>query len=118
MAVPVWHPAITQQERKQIERIQKCALYIILGSNYTCYSDALDLLEVDSLQNRRSKICEKFAKKCLNSQRYSRWFQPMQNTQPTHNTRSGKRKLRSVSTITLRFKNSAIPYLTELLNNK
>ena len=38
MAVPVWHPVITQQERKQIEIIQKCALYIILGGDYT--SDA------------------------------------------------------------------------------
>ena len=44
MAVPVWHPAITLEERRQIERIQKCALYIILVSEYTCYSDALDLL--------------------------------------------------------------------------
>ena len=29
LAVPVWQPAITQQEVKQIERVQRCALYII-----------------------------------------------------------------------------------------
>ena len=116
MAVPVWHPAITQQEAKQVERIQKCALYIILGNNYTSYNDALELIEIDSLQNRRSKICEKFAKNCLKSQRYSTWFQSNQFTQPTHNTRSEKSQLKSVSTRTQRYKNSSIPYLTELLN--
>ena len=118
MAVPVWHPAITQQETKQVERIQKCALYIILGNNYTSYKDALKLLEIDSLQNRRSKICEKFAKNCLKSQRYSTWFQSNQFTQPTHNTRSKKSQLKSVSTRTQRYKNSSIPYLTELLNKR
>ena len=118
LAVPVWHPAITLQERKQIERIQKCAFYIILGSNYTCYSDALELLEIESLENRRSKICEKFAKKCLNNPRYSRWFHSKEYTKPTHNTRSDKSKLEPVSTRTLRYKNSAIPYLTELLNKR
>ena len=35
LAVPVWQPAITQQETKQIERVQRCALYIILGDDYT-----------------------------------------------------------------------------------
>ena len=31
VAVPVWQPGLTQQELKQIERVQKCALHIILG---------------------------------------------------------------------------------------
>ena len=30
LAVPVWQPALTQKEFKQIERVQRCALYIIL----------------------------------------------------------------------------------------
>ena len=34
LAVPVWQPALTQQEIKQIERVQRCALYIILGEDY------------------------------------------------------------------------------------
>ena len=118
LAVPVWHPAITQQEIKQIERIQKCALYIILGSDYTGYNDALQLLAIDSLHNRRSKICEKFAIKCFKSPRYSTWFHSNQYTQPIYNTRSEKSKLVPVSSRTQRYKNSPIPYLTELLNKK
>ena len=44
LAVPVWQRAITKQEIKQIERVQRCALYIILGENYSNYEDAMDLL--------------------------------------------------------------------------
>ena len=37
VAVPVWHPAITQKDSKQIERIQKVAFMIILGHRYLKY---------------------------------------------------------------------------------
>ena len=63
LAVPVWQPGITKQERNQIERVQKCASYIILGESYTHYTQALELLDIENLEVRRKKICEKFAKK-------------------------------------------------------
>ena len=53
MAVPVWQPALTQYEARQIERVQRCALYIILGEQFTGYSDALELLECSKLNDRR-----------------------------------------------------------------
>ena len=31
MADPVWEPGLTKQEAKQIERVQKNALYVIFG---------------------------------------------------------------------------------------
>ena len=63
LAVPDWQPAITKQETRQIEIVQRCALYIILGDDYTSYDDALDTLECDNLDMRRVKLCENFAKK-------------------------------------------------------
>ena len=49
MAVPVWHPAIAQQETKQIERAQKCAFYIIFGKEYISYKNALEVCEIEKL---------------------------------------------------------------------
>ena len=49
LAVPVWQPALTQQEKSQIERVQRCALYIILGNEYPSYYHVLELLERDKL---------------------------------------------------------------------
>ena len=33
LAVSVWQPLVTKQERRQIERVQRCAFAIILGKN-------------------------------------------------------------------------------------
>ena len=66
LAVPVWQPSLTQAEVKQIERVQKCAFFIILGENYTHYEDAIDLLECKSLDDRRVSLCENFVRKSLN----------------------------------------------------
>ena len=45
LAVPVWQPALTKEEARQIERVQRCALYIILGESHISYYNALNKLE-------------------------------------------------------------------------
>ena len=63
LAVPAWHGAITQEERVDIERIQKCAANIILGEEYSSYREALESLNLQSLQSRRDKLCLNFFEK-------------------------------------------------------
>ena len=50
------------KERYQIERVQKCALNIILGEHYSSYSKALESVEFENLEVRRIKIWENFVK--------------------------------------------------------
>ena len=45
LAVPVWQPALTKEEARQIERVQRCALYIILVESHISYYNALNKLE-------------------------------------------------------------------------
>jgi hypothetical protein len=54
-AVPVWHSSLTGIERLSIERAQKSALYIILGTENQSYSSSLKCLQLDSLFSRRQK---------------------------------------------------------------
>ena len=89
MAVPVWQPALTQQESIQIERVQRCAFYIILGTGYKSYEQALDLLEYETLYERRISLCEKFAKKALKHSKYKNWFN-VNEQKPSKNTRHKK----------------------------
>ena len=121
MAVPVWQPALTQQESKQIERVQRCALYVILGDDYKSYDQALDSLNCDNLDDRRVKLCDKFAKKALKSPRYQHWFEYDDEPLPTLNTRSAENRvknvLKPVQTRTNRYQKSPLPYLTNALNN-
>ena len=56
-AVPVWHPGLTGEDRLEIERVQKSALCIILGQNYKSYRAALKTLAIETLFQRRQKLC-------------------------------------------------------------
>ena len=49
MAVPFWEPNLTKQERDQIEKVQKCALYEILGVTYRNYEHATDALDCETM---------------------------------------------------------------------
>ena len=112
-AVPVWHSSLTNFDRLRIERIQKSALYIILGEQYQSYTHALKVLAVDPLFKRRQKICRTFTKKCLKNSKFSKWFK--QNDRKTV-TRGDQPKFCQVQSRTVRFEKSAIGYMTELLN--
>ena len=112
MAVPVWQPALTKGEATLIERVQKSALRIILGQNYFSYDDALDTLQIEKLDIRRTQLCKSFATKSAKSEKYSGWFL---SPEARPDTRS-KPNYSAVWTRTSRFKKSPLPYLTELLN--
>ena len=56
MAAPVWQAGLTQQEVKQIERVQRIALHIIMGDEYISYDNALTSLECENLTDRRYRL--------------------------------------------------------------
>ena len=61
LAVPVWTPGLTKHEIYQIERVQKCALHVILGEDYLSYDMAVKALDVEKLSDRRAKLSLNFA---------------------------------------------------------
>ena len=63
LAVPAWNAALNQTDKKDIERIQKTALHIMLGDSYQSYVNALDKVGLESLDDRRHKLCLKFERK-------------------------------------------------------
>ena len=112
-AAPVWQGAITQAERADIERVQRCAFRIILGDEYDCYDNALRVLGLEDLEKRRVKLCLNFALKAAKNEKYQHWFQ---RKFKTVNTRS-KSKFCAVNAKHARFERSPISYLTQLLNH-
>jgi hypothetical protein len=61
-ACVIWHSGITNKQRYELERIQKRACKIMLGPEYFSYDDALQMFNLDTLENRRKNHCLKFAK--------------------------------------------------------
>ena len=113
-AAPAWHAAITNAERTDIERVQKTAMHIILGEEYSDYRRALQTVGLDSLESRRTTLCLRFAKKAVKHPKHSSWFQLNTNTV---NNRREKDKYYPVYADHTRFKTSPISYLTKLLNS-
>ena len=64
--------------------IQKVALRIILGDSYTTYQEALKTCNLKSLNERRSELSLRFAKKCVKNPRTADIF-PINN--PIRRTR-------------------------------
>ena len=61
----VWHRSLTEDNKSDLERIQKSALRIILGNKYQSYKEALGSLGLETLTNRKEILFRKFAEKCL-----------------------------------------------------
>ena len=113
-AAPLWHSSISVADSDKIERIQKRALRIILGGDYTSYSDALESLNIPSMHQRREKLCLKFANSVLRSPKFS-YLLPLRDSD--RNLRNNPRNLvKEIKCDTVRYFNSTIPYLAREVN--
>ena len=113
LAAPAWQGGISQAEKIDLERVQKCATHIILGNLYTSYKNALEILNLDSLELRRNNLSLKFAVKSEKHLKFKSWFKP---TKKTLNTRTQLPKYCEVRANSVRFAKSPISFLTKLLN--
>ena len=113
-AVAAWNSGLTKAQINQLERVQKCALAIILQEDYVSYRHAQSSVNLESLQDRRHALCLNFAKKAQKHPKFGKWF--CTNIQTGVDTRSDKESLKPVQARTSRFKKSPIAYLTRLLN--
>ena len=52
----VWHSSLTEQQKNDLERVQKSALKIILGPKYESYKKALETLDLEPLDQRRGYL--------------------------------------------------------------
>ena len=111
--VPVWNSGLTQEEVSDLERVQKSFLYVALGSDYVNYKSALVKANLDTLVNRRLKLCQKFALKSAKHPKHSNWFV---KSDQGPNTRSIKEKYKTANYRLTRTRKGPIPYLTKLLN--
>ncbi|KAM3849703.1 death domain-containing protein 1 [Diretmus argenteus] len=60
-AAPVWHSGLTGVQSKAIERVQRRAVRIILGRDFTTYRDACSRLGLPLLSSRREDLTRAFA---------------------------------------------------------
>ena len=106
----VWHSSLTSKNRRDLERVQKAAVKVILKGKYTNYNNGLKKLNLQSLDKRR------FSKKCLSNEKVSKMFPTKINTHPMKKRKM--KKYKENKTRTERYRKSAIPYMQRLLNEE
>ena len=112
----VWNSGLTEENKNNLERVQKTCLKIIYRENYQNYSSVLKTANLMSLSDRRKKLCLKFAKKCLNNEATNDMF-PVKKNFTKVNTRYHE-KYEVHHALTERFRRSPIIYMQNLLNEE
>ena len=111
--VPLWHFSITKKLSKSIERVQKAAVFVILGKLATLdYFCNLALLELEPLSDRRDKLCRKFARKTIKHPFHSKMFSMVEGR-----TTRTKRRVIVPEAKTARYDKSTIPNLARIINS-
>ena len=111
----VWFSSITEEEKVDIERVQKNACKLILREQYVNYEQALSQLNLETLTERRDKIALKFAKKCEKQPEMRDLF--TENKDSPYNLRK-QEKYNVNFAHTKRYYNSTVPTLQRMLNGK
>ena len=109
----VWHYSITEEEKADLERVQKVACRVILKERYSSYETALLTLNLQTLSERRDILCVRFAKKCLKMPQTKDMF-PL-NPPDFPNVRQPE-KFKVQFAHTGRLRDSALPQLQRALN--
>ena len=111
----VWHSSLTEENRNDLERIQKTAVKIILGDRYRNYEQALLEIDLENLDDRRTSLCLTFAKKCCRNPQTSNMFP---KNVKMHNMDTRKQELYKVQHAkTERLQKSSIIFMQNLLND-
>ena len=112
----IWHSSLTEENKADLERVQKNAFRNILKENYSSYTEALEILELETLHERRERLILKYGNQCLKLSQTKHLF-PYKNKDHKMQTRANE-IYEVVSAKTNRYRNSTVPYIQRLLNRE
>ena len=109
---PAYHSMLNDIQDQELERSQVGALRAIFGYGDTA-TELRHIAGVETLRERRIRLTDDFARKCLESDRFKKWF-------PENENRGGRRKERfkEFPAKTDRLKDSPLYYMRRRLNDK
>ena len=110
-----WHSSLTKEQSDDIERVQRTALKVILGAEYTDYETSLTKCSLETLHSRREKRCLTFGLRSIKHPKLKSMF-PLNNPLQAGFVRDrNKFKVNFARTST--YKKSAVPYIQNMLND-
>ena len=112
----LWDSGLTEENRNDLERTQKTFVRFILEEDYKNYKQALNDLNLQTLDERRKLLTLRFAQTSL-SDGFLRDLFPFKKKQHIMKTRQ-KGRYKVVHAHTERYKNSPIPTMQRMLNEE
>ena len=109
----VWHSSLSEENKSDLERVQKSAVKIIMGEKYQSYQKSLALLDMETLEDRRENLCLKFAQRCLKNDKAKKMF-PINQKSGMKTRKMEKYHVQHANTD--RLQNFALIYMQNLLN--
>ena len=110
--VAVWHSGLTLGQERQLEKIQKVALYIIFECWKTPYLETCRLLNIKTLAERRTDLCINLAIKLAKSNHRTEFYTFLPQCSRTRSKKIVKENI----TCTKRAENAPHNYLSRILN--
>ena len=104
-----------QEQDEELDRLQAHALRYIFGKDMS-YKKMRDRAGVTTLRERRVELCDKFASKCLKSDRFRHWF-PRRVPQRVTRVRPNEQYIESFARCE-RLRNSPLHFMRRRLNGK
>ena len=111
--VAIWNSGLTAKQIRDLERIQKVALKIILGDKYDNYLSACKIFDLKTMFQRRLDLSTNFAVKLYKSDRSKQFFT---HIKPNVNSRTGNKLVAEQMSRTKRNFNAPHNYLVRLVN--
>ena len=108
------HSILSQKNIKDLERVQKVAVRVIMGKNFNNYQESLLELNLKNLNARRQDMCLNFAKKSVKNNKVKNMFPKNLKSHTMKKRRNEVYQIKKHKT--KRYKRSAIPYMAQLLN--
>ena len=109
---PAYHSMMTDLQDQEMERTQVGALRAIFGYGMSA-RELRNRAGVETLRERRVRLTDIFANKCIENDRFKKWF-------PLNTSRGGrqKEKYKEFFSKTDRLKNSPLFYMRRRMNGK
>ena len=112
----LWHSTLTEEDSNKLERVQKNACRNILKERYLSYENAISVLRIPTLSQRRELLLYNFGEKCLYLDQMKQLF-PLKEKAHCMSTRK-EDKFHVLAAKTEQLKYSTVPYLQKILNEK
>ena len=110
----VWHSSLSEENRNDLERVQKTALKLILGQKHNSYRHALNKMNLEDLDERRENLCLTFAQRTSRHPTMKKMF-PLNEKSGGISTRHPE-KYKVQHALNERLRKSPIIHMQNLLN--